>query len=105
MNEHPAAEGSEFDWPLSGSPGKRLRTGDPLTEHDVAERIDRAALRLARIMGDIRQQGGMEPVKHSRYLAGALPILAAELQLWGIEPQQSWIAHTTGPDVTGKEQP
>jgi hypothetical protein len=81
--------------PLPGSPGKRLRTSDPLTEHDVAERIDRAALRLARILTDIRQQGGMEAVQRSRYLTNAVNILAAELEIWGIEPQRSWISQTS----------
>jgi hypothetical protein len=74
--------------------GKRLSTADPLTEHDVADRIDRAALRLARILADIRQQGGMEAVQHSRYLTNAANILAAELQAWGIEPQAGWIGET-----------
>jgi hypothetical protein len=82
--------------PLSGSPGKRLRTSDPLTEHDVADRIDRAALRLARILADIRQQGGMPAVQRSRYLTNAVNILAAELEAWGIEPQGGWIGQTTG---------
>jgi hypothetical protein len=75
-------------------PGKRLSAGDPLTEHDVAERIDRAALRLLRIMGDIRQQGGMEAVRHSRYLTNVLGMLAAELTLWGVEPDPGWIDAT-----------
>jgi hypothetical protein len=71
-------------------PGKRLRTSDPLTEHDVAERIDKAAVRTVRILMDIRQAGMMEQVKHSRYLTNSLNMLAAELNLWGAEPQQDW---------------
>jgi hypothetical protein len=70
--------------------GKRLGTSDPLTEHDVAERLDKAALRTVRIMTDIRQHGFVEPVKKSRYLTNALNILAAELQMWGVEPQAGW---------------
>ena len=72
------------------SAGKRLSLDEPLTEHDVAERLNRAALRVVRIMTDARQQGYMEPVKHSRYLTNILSMLMAELQLWDIEPQASW---------------
>ena len=72
------------------SAGKRLSLDEPLTEHDVAERLNRAALRVVRIMADARQQGYMEPVKHSRYLTNVLSMLMAELQLWNIEPQASW---------------
>ncbi len=71
-------------------PGKRLHTSDPLTEHDVAERIDRAAVRTVRILMNIRQLGMMEQVKHSRYLTNSLNMLAAELKLWGVDPQQDW---------------
>ena len=71
-------------------PGKRLRTSDPLTEHDVAERLDKAALRTVRILMDIRQLGMMEEVRHSRYLTNSLSMLAAELKLWGVDPQQDW---------------
>lgn len=78
------------------SAGKRLRPSDPLTEHDVAERLDRAALRTARIMSDARQLGYMDAVKHSRYLHGALGILAAELAMWGVTPDESWTAATSG---------
>jgi hypothetical protein len=45
-------------------------------------------------MSDIRQQGFMDLVKHSRYLTGALNILAAELKLWGVEPREDWEAAT-----------
>lgn len=70
------------------SVGKRTDAGDPLTEHDVAERLDRAAARLLRILMDVRQIPGLaEDVKASRYLsAGLLEGLAAELETWGIEP-------------------
>lgn len=84
------------DWGLTGSPGKRLRTSDPLTEHDVADRLDKAALRVVRIMTDARQQGYAEAVKHSRYLTNVLGILAAELQLWGVQPQEGWEEDTRG---------
>lgn len=67
--------------------GKRLRTSDPLTEHDVADRLDKAALRLLQILMDARQLGLMEQVKHSRYLTNVPGLLAAELARWGIEPE------------------
>src|SRR5580693_8523901 len=70
--------------------GKRLNTSEPLTEHDVADRLDRAALRVVRIMMDTRQLGMMEQVKHSRYLTGVLNMLAAELKLWDVEPVKNW---------------
>jgi hypothetical protein len=84
--------------------GKRLHTSDPLTEHDVAERLDKAALRTVRILLDIRQMGLMNPVKHSRYLTNTLNMLAAELQLWGAEPQQDWASDYPGdPDIVEQE--
>lgn len=83
-------EAETSGWPLSGSPGKRLHASDPLTEHDVAERLDKAALRVVRIMSDARQQGYMDAVKHSRYLTGALNLLAAELDLWDARPQEGY---------------
>lgn len=73
--------------------GKRLNTGDPLTEHDVAERLDRAAIRVVRIMADTRQLGAMDPVKASRYLTNSLNILASELALWGVTPDNGWPTH------------
>jgi hypothetical protein len=78
------------DLRLTGSPGKRLSTADPLTEHDVAERLDKAALRVTRIMSDARQQGYAGAAKRSRYLTNVLGILAAELKLWGVQPQEGW---------------
>jgi hypothetical protein len=71
-------------------PGKRLRTSDPLTEHDAAARLDKAAVRTVTILMDLRQAGMAEPVKHSRYLTNSLSMLAAELRLWGVDPQQPW---------------
>jgi hypothetical protein len=70
------------------SAGKRLGTNEPLTEHDVAERLDRAVIRTVRILMDARQVGMMDQVKHSRYLTNSLGILAAELRAWGVEPEQ-----------------
>ncbi len=70
--------------------GKRLSASEPLTEHDVAERLSRAADRLLRILMDVRQAEGdlFEDVKRSRYLPGGLlEGLAAELQAWGVEPR------------------
>lgn len=72
------------------SAGKRLDKDDPLTEHDIADRLARAAYRLLRIMQDVRQLPGdvMQDVQQSRYLpAGLLDDLAAELREWGAEPK------------------
>jgi hypothetical protein len=44
----------------------------------------------------------MEAVLRSRYLTNAINILAAELQAWGIEPQDSWIKETTEMDTSDK---
>lgn len=84
--------------PLAGSPGKRLRSSDPLTEHDAAERLDKSALRTVRILSDLRQLGLMDLVKHSRYLTNSLGMLAAELQLWGAEPQEGYAQEYPGPE-------
>lgn len=66
--------------------GKRLSTDQPLTEHDIADRLDRAALRLLRIMWDARQLGLMDPVRGSRYFTNVCGALQAELEAWGVEP-------------------
>lgn len=67
--------------------GKRLSTDEPLTEHDFAERLDKAALRLMRIMWDARRLELMEPIKSSRYLTNIVYALRAEMDLWDIDPQ------------------
>jgi hypothetical protein len=74
---------------------KRHSTAEPLTEHDVAERLDRAALRVLRIMIDAENLGIVTEVQHSRYLTNALSWLAGELGRWGIEPR---IPSSTSPD-------
>jgi hypothetical protein len=63
---------------------KRLSASDPLTEHDVAERIDRAAMRLLRMLGDVREADGdlFDDVRRSRYHSNALDLLAEEIALW-----------------------
>lgn len=70
--------------------GKRLSTSEPLTEHDVAERLDHAALRLLRIMYDLRENSPelVGPVRASRYWTGAVNALAYELARdeWNVEP-------------------
>lgn len=67
--------------------GKRLSVAEPLTEHDVADRLDKTALRLLRILMDVRQTPGLqEAVKHSRYLTNIPDALAAELAAWGFQP-------------------
>lgn len=66
--------------------GKRSSPDEPLTEHDVAERLDRAAIRVLSIMMDVRQTEGLyESVKASRYLTNSLDLLAEELRLWGYQ--------------------
>jgi hypothetical protein len=80
------------------STGKRLSTDRPLTEHDVAERLDRAALRVLHILVDARQLGLMEEVKQSRYHTNSLNALAAELGTWGVQPVPlRGEPHTAGP--------
>lgn len=68
--------------------GKRLSTEDPLTEHDVAARLDKAALRTYRILVEVREMGLKDQVKSSRYLTNIINALAAELQAWEIEPRE-----------------
>ena len=52
------------------NPGKRLSTDDPLTEHDVAERLSAAMLRVYRILSDVVADPTLHfHVKHSRYLS------------------------------------
>lgn len=63
---------------------KRCSTTDPLTPDDVAERLDHAALRVLRILMDVRQIEGLcDAVKQSRYLTNTCHDLAAELVVWG----------------------
>jgi hypothetical protein len=68
------------------SVGKRTGTDQPLTEHDVADRLDKAAVRVLTILMQTRELGLMADVKQSRYLTNALNALAAELVSWGIDP-------------------
>lgn len=64
--------------------GKRCSTAEPLTEHDVADRLDKAALRLLRILMDTRQAEGdlYADVRRSRYLTNGLDLLIEELGHW-----------------------
>lgn len=65
------------------SVGKRLSTEEPLTEHDVAERLSKAALRVTKIMSEARQLGLMDEVKRSRYLVGGtFTMMQEELDKW-----------------------
>lgn len=68
--------------------GKRLSTSEPLNEHDIAERLDRAAFRTLRILMDVRQNGVMDAVKRSRYFLNTLDLLADEMAEWGFLPKQ-----------------
>lgn len=66
---------------------KRSNPQEPLTPDDVAERLDRAAMRVLHILMDIRQTDGLqEQVEQSRYLRGSLEALRAEMDRWAIEP-------------------
>lgn len=67
--------------------GKRTNGDQPLTEHDIAERLDHAAMRCLTILMLARDFGMIEEVKSSRYLTNSLNGLLAELQEWGVEPQ------------------
>lgn len=62
--------------------GKRLSTSDPLGPHDVAERLDHAALRVWRIIVLAEEQGPdyVAAVLGSRYLTNALPDLRGIIQ-------------------------
>lgn len=68
--------------------GKRLSASDPLNEHDIAERLDRAAFRTLRILMDVREHGVMDAVKGSRYNTNVLSLLVDELAEWGYLPKQ-----------------
>ena len=55
------------------SAGKRLSTDEPLTEHDVAERLTSALLRVTRILEDIVADPSLhQAVQGSRYLPGGV---------------------------------
>lgn len=63
---------------------KRLRTSDPLTADDVAERLNRSALRTLALLMEIRQSGELNAeVRASRYLTNVLDMLGDEIaQHW-----------------------
>ena len=54
--------------------GKRYSKDDPLGPHDVADRLDRAALRVWRIISLVEDAGEdfADGVRSSRYLTNAL---------------------------------
>lgn len=59
---------------------KRLHTSDPLTADDVAERLDRAAMRALQILMEVRQTEGLfEAVKGSRYHTSIVGMLGKEI--------------------------
>lgn len=67
------------------SVGKRLSTDEPLTEHDVAARLDAALMRVWRIAHDARVNQGpefYEAVRNSRYLTNAITEVERELAYW-----------------------
>lgn len=79
--------------PVHGPVGKRCSGGDKtLTPDDVAKKLETAALRVWRIMLDLRQAEGdlYEQVRDNRYLTtGVLQGLLAELLAWEINPTRS----------------
>lgn len=63
--------------------GKRHSTSEPLTEHDVAERLTRSMLRTLNLLEETRQLNLMEEVQSSRYFHPELiPYLEKELEAW-----------------------
>lgn len=68
---------------------KRRDTDQPLNEHDVAERLTKAAVRLYRILVELRELGMAEAVQHSRYYhEEMLAAVADELATgWQVEPK------------------
>lgn len=71
------------------SVGKRTSIHEALTEHDIAERLDHAAMRTLRILIDVRSSEGdlYRDVRGSRYLTNSLQLLADELEAWGVSPK------------------
>lgn len=76
------------------SVGKRLSTDEPLTEHDVAERLSKALLRVWRIAEEVTA----DPMLHravlsSRYLAVSLPNVLDALSRLRQDPvcEHDWI--------------
>lgn len=70
---------------------KRRSTDEPLTEHDLAERLDHAALRVWRILYDIRENLGKDmvtEVKRSRYHTNVLDGLRKEIDLWYADKEE-----------------
>lgn len=60
---------------------KRQSTDEPLTPDDVAERLDKALVRVLRIMYEVRTREGslLADVRQSRYLGPAINHVAYEL--------------------------
>jgi hypothetical protein len=88
------------------SVGKRRSASEPLTEHDVAERLKLAAMRVVSILADARQTPGLaEQVAGSRYLSNSLQVLRAELDLWDVEPDRRWQQDNAEPAVPALPMP
>lgn len=73
--------------------GKRLGADKPLTEHDVAERLDHAMLRVARILADVTSDPALhQAVRSSRYVtAGLTEALQDALTAWS-RGKHTWCA-------------
>jgi hypothetical protein len=81
--------------------GKRLSTDEPLTEHDLAERLDRAALRVWRILQAAEDLGLQDQVRSSRYLSNSVMALRAKLEAWDIPSVPMPTSREPGPPPTG----
>jgi hypothetical protein len=68
--------------------GKRTSTDQPLTEHDVAERLDKAMLRVTQIMMEVDGFGVRADVRSSSYSTNIGDLLAAKLDEWGYDVER-----------------
>lgn len=67
--------------------GKRPSVDEPLTEHDVAERLDKACLRVWNILISVEQMGPemVKAVRASRYLSN-VPVETRDALVRFLEP-------------------
>lgn len=63
--------------------GKRLSADEPLTEHDLAERLSKSIQRTWTILLQVREMGMMDDVKASHHMVGGgIEGLSEELDRW-----------------------
>jgi hypothetical protein len=76
----------EQDQAPIGSSGKRHTSQDPLTEHDIAERISRAAARYIGLLMEAENLGMKDLVRHSRYIdVSTFKMVQEETAKWQTE--------------------